>query len=391
MTTSAISNAFSFSTVPHIVSEPGAAKRIGLHVSQHFPTARRALVVTDAGFLKTGLVDAPIAALREAGLTVNIFSDVLADPPEAVVLQAVDNARKNEIDLVIGIGGGSSMDVAKLIAVLTDSEQELKTMYGIGNVKGSRLPLIQVPTTAGTGSEVTPISIVTTGATTKMGVVSPQLYADLAILDAELTVGLPPKVTAATGIDAMVHAIEAYTTKLKKNPLSDMLAVKALTLLSNNIVAACEDGKNLAVRQAMLLGAMLAGQSFANAPCAAVHALAYPIGGIFHVPHGLSNSLVLPHVLRFNAPNAATHYAELAEIVTPGVTGSIEARTQALIDRMDDIAKRTGIETRLQQVGICEADLDRLADDAMLQTRLLTNNPREVTRADARAIYAAAL
>ncbi|HJV86678.1 MAG TPA: iron-containing alcohol dehydrogenase [Noviherbaspirillum sp.] len=382
---------FSFSTVPHVVSEPGAAKRIGSYVQQHFPNARRALIVTDNGFLKTGLVDAPIAALKDAGLSVNIFSDVVADPPEAVVLQAVSNARANEIDLVIGLGGGSSMDVAKLIAVLTNTDQELKTMYGIGNVKGGRLPLVQIPTTAGTGSEVTPISIVTTGATTKMGVVSPQLYADLAILDAELTVGLPPKVTAATGIDAMVHAIEAYTTRLKKNPLSDMLACQALTLLSNNIVAACEDGKNLAVRQAMLLGAMLAGQSFANAPCAAVHALAYPIGGIFHVPHGLSNSLVLPHVLRFNAPSAATHYAELAEILAPGVTGSTEARTQALIDRMDEIARRTGIETRLQQVGITETDLDRLADDAMLQTRLLTNNPREVTRADARAIYAAAL
>ncbi|RZI44382.1 iron-containing alcohol dehydrogenase [Herbaspirillum sp. HC18] len=391
MTTSAPLGAFTFSTVPNIVSETGATKRIGALVSQQFPNARRALVVTDAGFLKTGLVDAPMASLREAGLNVSVFSDVVADPPEPVVLQAVADARKNEIDLVIGLGGGSSMDVAKLIAVLVDSEQDLKSMYGIGNVKGKRLPLVQVPTTAGTGSEVTPISIVTTGATTKMGVVSPQLYADLAILDAELTVGLPPKVTAATGIDAMVHAIEAYTTKLKKNPLSDMLARQALTLLSSNIVAACEDGKNLAVRQAMLLGAMLAGQSFANAPCAAVHALAYPVGGIFHVPHGLSNSLVLPHVLRFNAPNAANLYAELAEIVAPGATGSAEARTQALIDRMDEIARRTGIETQLRQVGITEADLDRLADDAMLQTRLLTNNPREVTRADARAIYSAAL
>lgn len=383
--------AFTFSTVPNIVSEPGAAKRLGTFVFQHFPTARHALIVTDAGFLKTGLVDAPIASLRDAKLTVSIFSDVVADPPEAVVLKAVEDARAREIDLVIGLGGGSSMDVAKLIAVLVGSEQDLKSMYGIGNVKGGRLPLVQIPTTAGTGSEVTPISIVTTGATTKMGVVSPQLYADLAILDAELTVGLPPKVTAATGIDAMVHAIEAYTTKIKKNPLSDMLARQALTLLSSNIVAACEDGKNLAVRQAMLLGAMLAGQSFANAPCAAVHALAYPIGGIFHVPHGLSNSLVLPHVLRFNAPNAARLYAELAEIVTPGATGSDEARTQALIDRMDEIARRTGIETQLRQVGVVESDLDRLADDAMLQTRLLTNNPREITRADARAIYAAAL
>ncbi len=391
MSNTAAFGSFAFSTVPHLVSDIGAVKNIGALVSQHFPGARRALIVTDSGFLKTGLVDLPIASLRAAGLAVSIFSEVVADPPEAVVLHAVAEAQRHETDLVIGMGGGSSMDVAKLIAVLAGSEQELKTMYGIGNVKGGRLPLVQVPTTAGTGSEVTPISIVTTGATTKMGVVSPQLYADLAILDAELTVGLPPKVTAATGIDAMVHAIEAYTTKHKKNPLSDMLARQALLLLSSNIVAACEDGRNLAVRQAMLLGAMLAGQSFANAPCAAVHALAYPIGGIFHVPHGLSNSLVLPHVLRFNAPHAANLYAELAEIVAPGISGSAEARTQALIDRMDAIARLTGIETRLSEVGIAEADLDRLADDAMLQTRLLTNNPREVTRADAHAIYTAAL
>lgn len=391
MTSDAAYGAFNFSTVPNIVSETGAARRLGAFVSQQFPNAHRVLIVTDPGFLKTGLVDAPIASLRNAKLDVSVFPDVVADPPEAVILKAVEDARASKVDLVIGLGGGSSMDVAKLIAVLADSDQDLKSMYGIGNVKGSRLPLVQIPTTAGTGSEVTPISIVTTGATTKMGVVSPQLYADLAILDAELTVGLPPKVTAATGIDAMVHAIEAYTTKLKKNPLSDMLARQALALLSKNIVAACEDGKNLAVRQSMLLGAMLAGQSFANAPCAAIHALAYPIGGIFHVPHGLSNSLVLPHVLRFNAPNAATLYAELAEIVAPGASGSAEARTQALIDSMEEIARRTGIETRLSQVGISESDLDRLAEAAMLQTRLLTNNPREITHDDARAIYAAAL
>jgi alcohol dehydrogenase class IV len=382
---------FSFSTVPHILCELGAAKKIGALVTERFPGARRALIVTDAGFLKTGLVDAPAASLRTANLSVNICSDVVADPPEAVVLRAVAEARQNQIDLVIGLGGGSSMDVAKLIAVLADSEQGLKTMYGIGNVKGTRLPLVQIPTTAGTGSEVTPISIVTTGATTKMGVVSPQLYADIAILDAELTLSLPPRVTAATGIDAMVHAIEAYTTRLKKNPLSDMLARQALALLANNLVAACEDGTNLAVRQAMLLGAMLAGQAFSNAPCAAVHALAYPIGGIFHVPHGLSNSLVLPHVLRFNLSKASTLYAELAEIVAPGAQGSVEARSHALIASMEQIMQRVGIDTQLRQVGIAASDLDRLADDAMLQTRLLGNNPREVSRDDARAIYAAAL
>jgi alcohol dehydrogenase class IV len=211
------------------------------------------------------------------------------------------------------------------------------------------------------------------------------------VLDATLTLGLPPLVTAATGIDAMVHAIEAYTSKHKKNPLSDNLAREALRLLSKNLLVAVEDGHNLEARQAMLLGACLAGQAFSNAPVAAVHALAYPIGGIFHVPHGLSNSLVLPHVLRFNASHAAPLYAELADIVVPGSAGSHEARTEGLIAAMQHIAQRTGIQTRLQQMGIAETDLDRLADDAMLQTRLLGNNPRELTRADARAIYAAAL
>ena len=381
---------FSFSTVAHIISELGAAKQLAKHITQYFPHARRAMIVTDPGFLRTGLVDAPARSLEAAGLSVLVYSDVVADPPEQVVLDAVTAARKFETDIVIGLGGGSSMDVAKLIAILATGAQELSAIYGIGNVKGSRLPLVQIPTTAGTGSEVTNVAIVTTGATTKMGVVAPQLYADVAILDAELTTGLPAMITAATGIDAMVHAIEAYTSKFKKNPLSDMLARQALKLISANLVLACENGNNLAARQAMLLGAMFAGQAFSNSPVAAVHALAYPIGGIFHVPHGLSNSLVLPHVLRFNLPEAANLYAELADIVVPHVQGSTEARAQGLIVAMEQIAIITGIERTLQGVGVKSTDLDRLADDAMLQTRLLGNNPRPVTRDDARAIYAAA-
>jgi len=383
--------AFAFSTVPHIVSELGAAAKLGEHIGLRFPTVRRALLVTDPGFLQTGLVEAPVASLQAVGFHMKIYSNVMADPPEAVVLEAVASAHDHDTDIVIGLGGGSSMDVAKLIAVLAGGSQTLADIYGIGNVRGNRLPLVQIPTTAGTGSEVTNIAIVTTGASTKMGVVAPQLYADLALLDAKLTLGLPSHVTAATGIDAMVHAIEAYTSRHKKNPLSDILARKALGLLSANLITACEHGADLAARQAMLLGAMLAGQAFSNAPVAAVHALASPIGGIFHVPHGLSNSLVLPHVLRFNAPEAAGLYAELAEIVVPAASGSVEARAEALVVAMQQIATITGIERTLQQVGIEETDLDRLADEAMLQTRLLGNNPREVTRDDARAIYAAAL
>jgi len=382
---------FAFSTVASILSETGAAARLGQIVRERFPNARRALVVTDPGFLRTRLAELPCLDLQRHGFTVSVFSGVVADPPEDVVREAVRFAQEKDSDLVIGLGGGSSMDVAKLIAILATGEQQLADIYGIGKVSGSRLPLVQVPTTAGTGSEVTNIAIVTTGATTKMGVVAPQLYADLAILDATLTLGLPPMVTAATGIDAMVHAIEAYTSKHKKNPMSDTLARQALELLSKNLIPACENGSRLEARQAMLLGACLAGQAFSNAPVAAVHALAYPVGGIFHVPHGLSNSLVLPHVLRFNAPEAAPLYAELAAIAVPQASGSAEARTEALVAAMQQTARITGIQTTLQQVGINESDLDRLADDAMLQTRLLGNNPRTLTRADARAIYATAL
>lgn len=384
-------SAFQFRTVPHLIIAAGAAGQVGVHVAHHFPAVRRALLVTDAGFLRTGLAEAPLRNLQVAGIEVHVFSEVQADPSEAIVLAGVAMAQMFHVELIIGLGGGSSLDVAKLIAVLAPGHQELAQLYGIGNVHGQRLPLVQLPTTAGTGSEVTPIAIVTTGATTKMGVVAPQLYADLAILDASLTLGLPSAVTAATGIDAMVHAIEAYTSRLQKNPLSDMLATQALSLLSGNLIRACHDGQNLAARQAMLLGAMLAGQAFANAPVAAVHALAYPIGGLFHVPHGLSNALVLPHVLRFNVSHAAPLYAELAAILRPGVTGSDEARAHALIDAMQEIADATGIARTLREVGIAASDLDRLADEAMLQTRLLGNNPRLVTRGDARAIYAAAL
>lgn len=382
---------FSFATVPLILSAPGATKDLGKELRARFPNLHRVLLVTDQGFLRTGLAEAPIASLCSAMFHVEQFADVVADPPEHVIEEALALARQNETELVIGMGGGSSMDVAKLVAVLADSPQSLAEIYGIGNVRGTRLPLVQIPTTAGTGSEVTNISIVTTGATSKMGIVAPQLFADMAILDAELTIGLPSAVTAATGIDAMVHAIEAYTSKQKKNPLSDGLARQALSLLSRHLIRACENGHDLAARQAMLLGAMLAGQAFANAPVAAVHALAYPIGGVFHVPHGLSNSLVLPHVLRFNADACAEQYAELATIVVPHTEGSPAARAEALAVAMQQFAIITGLPRTLQQVGITASDLDLLADEAMKQTRLLGNNPRPVTRDDAYALYKLAL
>jgi alcohol dehydrogenase len=328
------------------------------------------------------------------GVTAQVFDQVLADPPEAIVLSAVEQAKELKAELIIGFGGGSSMDVAKLVALLAhpDCSQELADIYGVGNARGRRLPLIQVPTTAGTGSEVTPVAIVTTGATTKLGVVSPLLLPDLALLDADLTLGLPPAVTAATGIDAMVHAIEAYTSVQKKNPLSDLLAREALRLLAANLDQAVHNGANREARQAMLLGACLAGQAFANAPVAAVHALAYPLGGHFHIPHGLSNALVLPHVLGFNASVAAPLYAELAPLVLGAKLrpGSAMEQTEQFILELADCSERSGLPTRLRDAGVPQQMLAQLAADAMLQQRLLVNNPREMTEAHALAIYQSA-
>jgi alcohol dehydrogenase len=386
----AIVSPFSFQTVPSIVVEFGAARRLGVLLRERYPRLSRLCVVTDRVLSQSGLLEPALADLRAQGWRASVIDDVIADPPESVVNDAVSRARACGVEIVLGLGGGSSLDVAKLVAVLASGAQPLSAIYGVNKVTGQRLPLVQMPTTGGTGSEVTPISIVTTGDAIKTGIVAPQLFADVAILDAELTFGLPRHATAATGIDSMVHAIEAYTSAHAKNPLSDMLAEKALAMLSGNLLRACADGTDRAAREAMLVGAMLAGQAFANAPVAAVHALAYPIGGLFHVPHGLSNAIVLPHVLRFNAPVASRHYAKLARIVMPDVEGSDDAKTGALIAHIERMIAATGIPRTLREVGIDRMDLARLAGDAMQQTRLLVNNPRPLTGADALGIYAAA-
>ncbi len=387
-------NSFSFNTTSSVICETGAVKNLAAYASNL--SISRVMLVTDAGLVAAGICDPVLDSLKQGGISVELFTDVVADPPEELVLKAAEIAKANNIDGVIGLGGGSSMDVAKLIAILTVSDQPLSEMYGIDNVKpnkvkGGRLPLIQIPTTAGTGSEVTAISIITTGGTTKAGVVSKPLLPDLAVLDAELTAGLPAHVTAATGIDAMVHAIEAFTTKHKKNVYSDMLAKQALELMSANIVEAVHNGSNLEARSNMLLGSMLAGQAFCNAPVAAVHALAYPIGGHYHIPHGLSNALVLTQVLKFNAPDAAHLYAELLPHIADGKTATdATVGCEAFIATIEDLIDKVELPKQLREVDVPEADLPMLASDAMLQTRLLVNNPRELTEADVLAIYKAA-
>jgi alcohol dehydrogenase len=389
---------FLFQSVRRLEVGAGCAARLGELAAEYRGAADRspvALLVTDAFLRRSGLLAPALASLEAAGWTLRIYDGVTPDPSEAVVLAAAELA--HGADLVIGFGGGSSMDTAKVAAVLGRPDQALALaqLYGVESLRAQRLPLIQVPTTAGTGSEVTRIAIVTTGESTKAGIVNRALLADHVLLDATLTLGLPPAVTAATGIDAMVHAIEAYTSVHKKNPLSDLLAREALRHLGGRLMTAVTNGADLAAREQMLIGAMLAGMAFDNAPVAAVHALAYPLGGVYHLPHGLSNALVLPHVLRFNRPAAEALYAELADVLLPdaGVAvdgASAAARCDALLGWLDGLCARTGLPARLRDCDIPREALPELARQAMGQQRLLQNNPRPVHEADARAIYEAA-
>lgn len=387
---------FAFNTTRSIQQSTGGAAKLG-EVVDSLPFASRqsdVLFVTDPGIINLGLAEPAIANLKKCGFTVTVFDKIEADPKASTVSEAVEIAKLKECACVIGFGGGSSMDVAKMIALCAHSDQPLEEMYGVNQARGTRLPLVLVPTTAGTGSEVTAVSILTTGTEEKKGVVSPIILPDIALLDAELTLGLPPHITAATGVDAMVHAIEAFTSRsANNNPISSILAKQALDLLGANIREAVFNGSNLEARKNMLLGSMLAGQAFANSPVAAVHALAYPVGSLFHVPHGLSNALVLEAVMCFNAPECGAEYAELAPLVFPDIDTDRDSQVVAaeFIERLGLLNVELGLESGLKQVGILESDIPKLSSDAMNQTRLLVNNPREVTEEDAARIYRASL
>ena len=381
---------FIFNTTKSIVCEAGASARMAEIAGPVL--GRRIVLVTDKGVRALGLAEPALASLAAAGIEVAIFDDVAADPPESNIRALVDLVTGHRATGILAIGGGSPMDVAKVAALLSHSGEKLSDVYGVNVAKGPRLPLVLVPTTAGTGSEVTPIAIVTTGSAEKKGIVSPLLLPDIAVLDADLTLGLPPAVTAATGIDAMVHAIESYASaSANNNPISRGLAKQALRLIGANIREAVFNGQNREARGAMLLGSLLAGQAFANSPVAAVHALAYPIGGHFHVPHGLSNALVLVHVQRFNLPEGATAYAEIAADAFPDLAAvPAGSRAEAFVEALAELGRELGLPQRLRDVNIPREALPMMAADAMKQTRLLVNNPRPINETDALAIYQAA-
>jgi len=383
-------NGFQFRIPGSITSGAGSVRQIATDWALR--NARRVLLVTDENMVRLGLADRVIEPLREGGLEVLVFDQVEPEPSAETVRRCSAFGRDNTIDAVIGLGGGSPMDVAKLVSLFVQSPQPIEDTYGVDLATGERLPLVLVPTTAGTGSEVTKVAVVTADNGDKAPILAPQLYCDAVILDVELTLGLPPKVTAATGVDAMVHAVEAYTSSVRKNPASDQLALQAMRLLFSNVRAAVTNGQDEAARSAMLTGSMLAGLAFANSTVGAVHALAYPIGTQFHVSHGGSNAVVFVPVMRFNMPEAAPLYADIARAVLPQTQAlDDQAAATMLADILDELIPEVGLEGRLNEFGIKEQHLSDLTDGALRQERLIGYNFKPMDRSNVESVFRGAL
>lgn len=354
--------------------------------------AKKILIVTDPFLLKLGITDTIEKPLQQMGCTTDIYTDVEPEPPLEIGERLVAYTRSHEFDLVIGLGGGSALDLAKIAAVLSMNDGNVSdylNLSGNRTITDKGLPKILIPTTSGTGSEVTNISVLSLD-TTKDVVTHDFLLADVAIVDPELTITLPPKVTAATGVDALTHAIEAYVSK-NANPVTDSLAFKAIQLISGAIRTAVKDGENKQARSDMSYGSYLAGLAFFNAGVAGVHALAYPLGGQFHIAHGDSNAVLLPYVMgyiRISCEEQLKHILEAMGSSTVGQTQ--EEASYTCINKLEELVNDVGIPSTLKGFNIPIESLEALTDDAIKQTRILSRSPMELKRDDIFAIYKSA-
>lgn len=375
-----------FRTTPRILMGPGAAANIAQEVRAL--GAARALIVTDPGIVQAGLLSPVTQSLHEARIKHLVFQEVEPDPKYETVGICLEGAREFKPQCVIGLGGGSPIDIAKCVAVMFKNTGSISDYCGVDLVPGPGLPTIMVPTTAGTGSEVTAIAILSDEQERlKKGVVSSHLMPRTAILDPVLTLGLPPAITAATGMDALIHAIEAYTS-VNATSITDLLAAQAIELISMNLRTAFARGSHLPARAAMLEGSLLAGIAFANAGVTAVHAFAYPIGAEFHIPHGVANTLMLPAVMRFNLVGNVDKFAEIAALMGEMVDGLSEREAADFsVEAVIQLAQDLGVPTQLGQFGITDDHIPDLAAGVMKVTRLLANNPRSMTQKDAETIY----
>lgn len=362
---------------------PEEVKRLG---------ADRVLLVIDPFLVQNGFAAGVVKALEAVGVAAVIFDAIEPDPRCEIPMDAAKLARDHKSGAIVAVGGGSTLDIAKVAALLATDPVDVRDMVGINKVRRAGLPTILIPTTAGTGSEVTTVAILSDEqAHLKVGIVSPFMLATTVLLDAELTCGLPRGGTAASGVDALIHAIEAFTGNTA-TPHTDLYARDAIRLIVGNIRRAWSYGHDMAARDAMLIGSFYAGLAFSNSGCAAVHAFAYPIGAEFHIPHGIANAIMLIPVLRMTIPSRLERYAELATLLGENVDGlSLRDAAFRCVPALEALFADLRIDRHLASHGVGEQHIAGIADSVMKVTRLLGNNPYTITRADAETIYREAL
>jgi alcohol dehydrogenase class IV len=346
---------------------------------------RTVLVVTAPPI--AGLCQPLSEALRRSGIRVEVWDGISQEPQADDLARALTAARDLEAGMIVGMGGGSAMDVAKLVAALQDGRQQIDEIFGIGNLKGRTVPLVCIPTTSGTGSEVSPIAIVQdAGDGLKKGVISPYLVPDAAFVDPELTIGMPKAVTASTGLDALTHCIEAYANR-QAHPMVDSWAIEGIRRIGRSLRTACEDGASISARSDVALGSLYGGMCLGPVNTAAVHALAYPLGSDFGIAHGVSNAVLLAHVLEFNLPAAPQRYADIARALGDTGTGAPEQVAARGVELIRALYRDCGIPEHIAELGVPSTAIDDLARSALTVQRLLAQNPRTVTLQDARDIY----
>ena len=377
---------FSFTGAKKIVFGRGSFAALPEHIAEL--KILRPLIVLDRNLAETGFREKMDGVLAKAGIGYVVYDKTEPEPPLELADEGTKLALKKKCDGVIGIGGGSVMDLAKAIAVLAANKGKAEDYLGLNRVPGPGLPKIMVPTTAGTGSEVTFTAVfIRKKLKKKEGMNSPSLYPELALLDPELTLLLPPHPTAATGIDALCHAIESYTS-INASPMSEMMSIEAIRLISDNLRTAVHDGANIEAREAMLLGSLYAGLGLANAGVTAVHSLSYPLGGKYGVSHGLANTIMLPRVMAFNLPGALEKFVDIAEVMGE-IVDDLPLREAAYlaVEAVEALIEDCGIMTTLEELEIPESDFSELAKVAMTVARPLANNPCRMTLEDMVELY----
>jgi alcohol dehydrogenase class IV len=349
---------------------------------------RRVLIVTDPGVVAADLIAPVESSLKAGNVAYVIYDGVEPEPPSRVIDRGAEMYQAKGCDLVLGVGGGSSLDVAKGISLLATNKGKILDYCGVDQVPQNGAPTILMPTTAGTGSEVTRVLVLTDEEqNTKNVVFTPYALANAAIVDPLLTLSMPPSVTADTGMDAMVHAIETYVS-MNATVFSDILAERAIELIADYLPTAWAKGSNTDARYHMSLAATLAGMAFGSGGLGAVHALAYPLGTEYHMTHGRTNAIMLPHVMRYNIPGSPERYARIAELMGKDIEGySLMEAAELAVESIGELLDTIEVSCQMQDYGIPEADLPALADGGMKQARLFVPNPRDLNREDVESIY----